>query len=128
MRFRDEYWRTVGGAGEVDAVERMEGSTFGVDHAEVGGWILEAWNLPPTIVEAVRHHHDEAPRAGVAGVLAIADRLIAWTELENGAVRPEAEALFARVADRGVTPEVWHEVVVRLVDGGELAALSRVDG
>jgi len=32
MRFREEYWRAVGGASEAEAVERTEALEFGVDH------------------------------------------------------------------------------------------------
>src|SRR5262245_16720514 len=103
MRFRDEYWRAVGSAGEADAVARLEAEQLGVDHAEVGGWILEAWRLPPALVELVVHHHAEAPRPGPGGLLAMADRLVAWTDLATGALRPEAEALIGSVGDHGFT-------------------------
>lgn len=36
----------------------LERSTFGMDHAEVGGELLKRWNLPPDVVAAVRYHHD----------------------------------------------------------------------
>ena len=129
MRFRDEYWRVVGGASEVEAIDRLEASSLGVDHAEVGGWILEAWSLPPAIVEAVRGHHAVGARPGVAGLLAITDRLAAWTDLADGTMRPEATALLARGEDSGVTPALWQEVLVGLREGGgELAALARLEG
>ncbi len=31
---------------------------LGVEHAEVGGRLLECWNFPPNLVQAVRCHHD----------------------------------------------------------------------
>ncbi len=127
MRFRDDYWRAVGGASEAEAVEGMEATNLGVDHTEVGAWILEAWSLPPAIVEAVRHHHATPTRPGIAGLLAIADRLVAWTDLPTGALRPEAETLIARSADRGLTPALWQQVIGRLGDDGELGALVRLD-
>lgn len=34
-----------------------ERETFGFDHAEAGARLLERWNLPPSLVAAVRHHH-----------------------------------------------------------------------
>ncbi len=34
-----------------------ERSIFGVDHGEVGGWTLEAWNMPENITESVSRHH-----------------------------------------------------------------------
>ncbi len=45
----------------------IEKEFFGFDHAELGGALLQHWNLPPVLVEAVRcHHHPDqaflAPR------------------------------------------------------------------
>lgn len=37
-----------------DEVERM---VFGVDHAEVGAVLAESWNLPKSLVQAIRYHH-----------------------------------------------------------------------
>ncbi len=34
-----------------------EQMVMGIDHAEVAGELLEAWNLPPDVVEAARWHH-----------------------------------------------------------------------
>jgi putative nucleotidyltransferase with HDIG domain len=35
-----------------------ENMILGTDHAEIGARILEQWNLPPDIINAVRWHHD----------------------------------------------------------------------
>jgi putative nucleotidyltransferase with HDIG domain len=126
MRFRDDYWRAVGGAGESEPVAALEAQGLGIDHAEVAGWILEAWSLPPGIVEAVRLHHADEARAGVAGLLATVDRLVAWTDLAAGTLRPEAEALLVKTADRGITRALWDEMVTQLREGEELAALGRL--
>jgi putative nucleotidyltransferase with HDIG domain len=125
MRFRDEYWRVVGGAGEVQPIHEQEAATFGVDHAEVAGWMLEAWSLPPTIVDAVRLHHAPETGTGIGGLLAVTDRLVAWTDLASGTTRPEADALLAGTESQGISPDVWQEVIARLRDGGELASLGR---
>lgn len=37
-----------------------EHQTLDFDHSELGGCLLEEWNLPPSIVGLVRHHHDLA--------------------------------------------------------------------
>lgn len=42
--------RRVGRKDEIEAV--------GLDHAELGEYILSQWNLPETITACVRHHHD----------------------------------------------------------------------
>jgi putative nucleotidyltransferase with HDIG domain len=127
MRLKEEYWVAVGGATESQPVETIENATFGVDHAEVGGWLLEAWNLPPAIIDAVRQHHGNLARPGVGGLLTIADRLVAWTDLETGALRPEAEDLLRAAGERGVTAPMWEDLVQQLRDRGELAALGRLE-
>ena len=38
----------------------LERSVLMMDHAEVGGELMQRWNLPPEIVAAVRRHHDPA--------------------------------------------------------------------
>jgi len=38
-----------------------EREIFGIDHAEVGGYLADAWHLPDYVVSAIRSHHDPAP-------------------------------------------------------------------
>jgi len=40
----------------VDLIQ-MENELFGTTHPEVGGRLAEAWDLPITLREAIRHHH-----------------------------------------------------------------------
>jgi len=110
VRLGEVYWATFVAAG-AQPVPLVESGSFGVDHAEVGGWLLEAWGLPPGIVEAVRQHHADPARGGVAGALDVANRLVGWTELETGRCRAEADVVFTKYAECGVTPEAWAEVV-----------------
>jgi putative nucleotidyltransferase with HDIG domain len=45
-----------------DAADRLlddETRTYGADHATLGAEALAAWNLPPSIIEALRTHHHE---------------------------------------------------------------------
>jgi HD-like signal output (HDOD) protein len=51
---------------------------IGFTHAELGGRLVERWNLPTGIVQAVARHHEAlaAPAGdGLAGVVAFADRV-----------------------------------------------------
>lgn len=128
MKFREAYWEAFNAAGEREPVERVERAAFGVDHAEVGSWMLEAWSLPPAIVEAVRLHHSDDPRPGVPGLLAVVNRLIAATDLATGIVGAEASALLGTPAALGLTAEAWGEVVSGLRDGDELVTLTRMEG
>jgi HD-like signal output (HDOD) protein len=47
----------------------VERAVLGFDHAQVGGRLLERWNFPAPLVQAVRFHHDPAA-AGDHGRLA----------------------------------------------------------
>lgn len=40
-------------------VQIVEEAVLGTTHARLGAYLLGIWNLPPTIVDAVAHHHDE---------------------------------------------------------------------
>jgi len=116
-RFKDAYWSAVEGDGTTP-VDEIERSHFGVDHAEVGSWLFEAWNLPPGIVEAVRRHHDPDLKPGVSGLLGAANRLLHVVGLaEHGA---ETEAVFAWTATRGVTAALWDAIVPELRDSSGL--------
>jgi len=126
MRFRDEYWQVVDGVGG-DAIHRVESSTFGVDHAEVGAWMLEAWSLPPGIVEAVRWHHEGTSRPGVLGIVALTNRLLAYTDLETGALRDESAVLQPQMDERGLTHELWEGVISGLQES-EILSLGRLGG
>jgi putative nucleotidyltransferase with HDIG domain len=127
MKFREHYWEVVGAGDASQTIDALEAGNFGVDHAEVGGWLLESWSLPPTIVEAVRAHHTALGRPGLPGVLAATNRLIEGTDFETGAVDVATQAVFETTAERGVTGQVWAEVVAELNDGA-LTALGRLEG
>ncbi len=62
-----------------------ERKIIGVDHAEIGSWLAEVWNLPPSIVEAIRYHHQPAhapEHAPLTAVVRLAD-LFTRTLLER---------------------------------------------
>jgi len=109
-RFGEGYWDAVGGPAEHAAVERCESASFGVDHAEVGRWMLDGWRLPPAVVAAVGEHHAEHPASPLARVLRVADRLIEWTDRRSGALEPPARALLEEGVAPGVTVALWEEV------------------
>lgn len=60
-------------------VHLVESEYLRITHEEVGGLLLEAWNLPEEIVAAVRHHHqpDRAPESmrRLCQVVRVADHL-----------------------------------------------------
>ena len=58
----------------------VEQEVFGLSHAEVSGFVLEKWNLPKEIREAVKyHHHPDLPAdrpLHLAHIVSAADRFV----------------------------------------------------
>lgn len=49
-----EVWKREHGGNDAEAERAM----LAIDHGEVGGELLELWNLPDEFVHGVRYHHD----------------------------------------------------------------------
>ncbi len=64
-----------------EKLSNIETRVFEINHAEMGSGILERWDLPATIYQPIRYHHDPelAPEEfrSAAQILQIADRLSA---------------------------------------------------
>jgi HD-like signal output (HDOD) protein len=58
-----EQFQRIGADGEGDRTE-AECEAFGATHAEVGGYLLGLWGLPPAVVEAIALHHTPGAAAG----------------------------------------------------------------
>ena len=59
MRFKPEELLAMGPRDRADRTppEHRERETFGADHATIGAWLAQAWNLPEEVVLAIEHHH-----------------------------------------------------------------------
>lgn len=56
---RDPYAEVVGKARETRApVVNVEREILGIDHAAMGGYLANWWNLPSSVVDAIRWHHE----------------------------------------------------------------------
>jgi hypothetical protein len=99
--------------------ETEERGAVGLDHAELGGLILGQWNLPESICNCVRHHHDRN-RGGQwalgATVLTLAEEIAACWGL--GARDPvdlaeplPSERFRPYLNDLGIALEKWDQVV-----------------
>ncbi len=40
------------------SLPRLEKFAFGVDHCELGSWLLKNWQMPQAIIDVVYHHHN----------------------------------------------------------------------
>jgi len=57
---------------------RAEQQLLGVDHGHIGAWLIQRWNLPDDISNAVAQHHiraSDSPQYGLSAVIDFADRL-----------------------------------------------------
>jgi putative nucleotidyltransferase with HDIG domain len=70
---------------EMAARERIplheaEARVIGASHAQIGAYVLGLWGLPPSVVEAVAHHHAPLgalkPKFGPLAALAVANALL----------------------------------------------------
>lgn len=90
-----------------------EAEVLGIDHAELGGLVAQAWGLPESLVVGIREHH--APRSSpVALAVHLADR----AANEAGGAGPSASGTFARALEAfGLDPAsfaaVGRETAVR---------------
>ena len=112
------YWSIIEGVAEGEDIAGRERMHLGVDHAEVGGWLAEAWRLPPSIVAAIRDHHRgellEREEWTAVEVVAAANQLIHGTDLATGAQKPQAVQVLERTARHGLTPDGWAPLFVQL--------------
>lgn len=80
--------------GNEGILHRTERKALGFSHAELGGMMLEQWNLPEALQQAVCHHHDPAGAAThgrmEAAIVHIADALA--NHSEQGAFSAEVSA------------------------------------
>ena len=105
-----------------------EKEILGIDHAEAGAMVLEKWQFPGTIIEAVRWHHDPdtAPEQNVTqDIIHVADAVAGMLGLENA---EEAEIPIAPGANERLTCDRidLEAVAIRTLDG--ITQLTEVFG
>lgn len=115
-----EVLRAACGAGAMLVEAELEALTL--DHAEVGAAIARAWRFPPSVVEAVRRHHDPGDCGDAADLLScvlyLADLLshMAAAEMSTvGVERPDVLATVATALEAlGVVPVLLPDLVAEL--------------
>lgn len=101
-----------------------EQGAFGVDHAQIGGLLLERWKLPEEVHSAVRHHHDPASAGANAKPAAII-HLANWLAhgIEEGKQRPLTASVGKAFVSLGLGP-----AEVPKLNEATLKSLERVKG
>jgi putative nucleotidyltransferase with HDIG domain len=124
MRLGDSYWSMLDEAeARGEDSSGVEREAFQCHHGLVAGWLLQVWQLPPALVDAVAYHHD--PLVADWGVdlpllVGIADRLMnAGGGAAGDRVVAEVRTVAPGLVDDGAG---WREDLVR--QDGAVAALS----
>ncbi len=90
---------------------------YGFDHAEIGYWLAERWNLPVTLGEAIRYHHrpeaaTEMPE--LAQLVHLADRLSIEFAEQRGEI--DSRSVTLPELDDELDPEEKAELLSTLED------------
>lgn len=46
---------------------QLEEKTLGINHAQIGTWLMRSWDMPNELITAIRHHHNVVYRGEYAG-------------------------------------------------------------
>jgi putative nucleotidyltransferase with HDIG domain len=72
-RAQPEYLTATAGRGTPEELVRLERREFGIDHASLGGLMLERWGLTESLVTAVAGHHTSMSGGSAAAFIRLAD-------------------------------------------------------
>ena len=111
VRLGDTYWTMLEEADEHgESAAAVEEASFGCHHGIVGAWLMQLWQLPATLVDAVALHHDPLERAfglDLPTILGIADKLVRVTDPAIGIAREETLAEVHAFAPDVLETEQW---------------------
>jgi putative nucleotidyltransferase with HDIG domain len=124
LKFTDRYSALVRSVynGEADGLE-SELDLFGFDHTMVGEALLLNWNLPASMVNAVRYHHDPghapAEEQALTACVALGNQMALDRKIGLG--RPESLAACTLQAMEilGLTPETLEAYKLQVVEALE---------
>ncbi|MBI5058753.1 HDOD domain-containing protein [candidate division KSB1 bacterium] len=80
-----------------------ERRVLGVDHAEIGAWLAEAWALPPAITECIRYHHQPTLSPDSRTLTAVVHMANLFTTAMLG-----SESQRARLTERIALSPAWN--------------------
>lgn len=118
LRLGKTYWALLDEAAERGVgAAALEEEAFGCQHATVGGWLLQLWQLPPALIDAVAYHHEPlAPEFGLdlPAAVGVANRLIDATDPQSGVARGEILDEIRSFAPGLLDSEIWREMYADL--------------
>ncbi len=95
----------------------LEHQLLGTDHQQVGLLLADEWGLPPSITQAITHHH--APEQAqshreLCHLVHLADLLTSWYLAGQEFERINTDSLHARLHFLGITPEQLPALIERV--------------
>lgn len=103
-----------------------DGNGHDVNHAQLGAWLMESWDMPEEIIVAVREHHDEYYRgahAVLANLALITDQLLKRYGMGDA---PDGELSRVVLTVLGLDEAMAESLAERVVNGGDqLEQMSR---
>jgi HD-like signal output (HDOD) protein len=116
--------RTVAGHPEIPVVV-IEEQLLGINHGEIGAWLMQAWNMPAEIITTARHHHNinyQGDFARYARLVLLANQLLKQYGIGDAQNPVLPEAL---LDDLGLDGATALSVAQRVMHNhGELDALA----
>ena len=107
--------------------ERAEHRVLGIDHAEVGAFLLERWKLPEQLVEAVRWHHQPEHHPGdplVANVVHVADVVCLMAGVGAGldalSYQPSSRVMDQLGLEMNILDKIVYEILNELMETRKL--------
>ncbi len=98
VNFPKEYAEVLQSNQGLSGVSGLEKDRFGVTHSDVGAWMIGQWHLQSFMADALRYHHEPAPRISDAlplvKVVFLANRLTTDAKAEDTTGFDAANGLF----------------------------------
>jgi len=118
-RMKEEYKSYDHGVYPADEILKHETESVGISHPELAAIMLEKWNMPDVICDAVRYHHASTDDIQQAHVLA---KIIHFSSLLSSDIRSRDETI---IADAGIRLfDLSEELIKRIVNEAETEARS----
>lgn len=102
--------------------EKAEKLVIGIDHAEVGACLLEAWNLPVCLLDVVRYHHrpqELSETSNVVDLVNVADAICMMAgvgaSLDTLNYTPSTQAMSRLGIGMGFLDSILYEVLHELM-------------
>lgn len=101
-------------------IRELEQQYLGIDHAELGAWLLKAWNLPEELVTMVREHHNPeyiGAHVDYVHLGQVVDHVLYQRHLGH---KPSVEVTPQFLAKLGLSEEKLESIAKQVMDQGDM--------